>query len=152
PIAVYEGYTGEVGGVPQYERGTATVYDAAGNVSYVTTGLSTLGVAHPALTHYEYDVLDRRTWVMENDLPVIGAGLVVHSYDRGTYFTYDAVGNVKSMTTGYSTNLPPRLSQTSYDYDVLNRQTDVYEGANDPAIARHTHTDYDSADNARVVV
>jgi hypothetical protein len=104
-----------------------------------TTGQSTnSSYAHQVTTSYAYDALNRRTQTLD-------------AYGTSAQTTatviYDAVGNVVSETTGYSsTSSYSNPLTTSYGYDALYRQTAVLD-AYGTSIQRTSTTVYDSADN-----
>ncbi len=157
-IAAYEGaYLTLVNNVPFlfYTRLTTLAYDTVGNLTAVTTGLSNVTTAHPAVTVYQYDALGRRIVTAENfsvQTLVTPLGTVtLPTFDRATVTAYDENGNVVAMTTGLSTNLQIHAATTTYAYDALNRRTDVREGVFS-ADARLAHTTYDAADNVKKLV
>jgi YD repeat-containing protein len=164
-VASYEGWHRYLGqeALTFYERATTLAYDAVGNVLSVTSGLARPDwladplvllfpeLNHPSITSYVYDALNRPTFIAEDwgqrvvTLPW-GGTVVVPTYSRGTAIDYDGAGNVQSRSTGWSVNLPSQVSTSRYGYDILNRLTDTTEAADTPQ-QRHSHRDYDAANN-----
>jgi RHS repeat-associated protein len=107
------------------ETQTHTVYDAAGNVTSVTTGIGigTPALSHPSTTAYVYDALNRQTQI--DKAPGLPEEQII---TQG----YDAAGNLISSTQSTGPNSADQGRQiiTQYGYDPLNRQTQVVEAYN----------------------
>ena len=107
------------------ETQTRTVYDSAGNVTSVTTGIGigTPGLSHPSTTLYVYDALNRQTEI--DKAPGLPEEQIITQ-------AYDAAGNLTSSTqsTGPNSADQGRQIVTEYGYDALNRQTSVIEAYN----------------------
>jgi RHS repeat-associated protein len=119
--SVTEGF----GGSPS--RTTATLYDAAGNVTQITD-------ANTHVTQFLYDALNRKTVTID----------ATPDHNRTTTL-YDAAGNVTSVQA-------PLGRQTTYAYDNVNRRTEVTEAAADTNLKRTTTTLYDPVGNVTGVI
>jgi len=119
--SVTEGF----GGSPS--RTTATLYDAAGNVTQITD-------ANTHVTQFLYDALNRKTVTID----------ATPAQNRTTTL-YDAAGNVTSVQA-------PLNRQTTYAYDNVNRRTEVTEAAADTNLRRTTTTSYDAVGNVTGVI
>jgi RHS repeat-associated protein len=107
------------------ETQSHTVYDPAGNVTSVTTGIGigTPALSHPSTTAYVYDALNRQTEI--DKAPGLPEEQVI---TQG----YDAAGNLTSSTqsTGPQSADQGRQIITQYGFDALNRQTQIVEAYN----------------------
>jgi len=121
------------------QRTATMIYDAADNLTSETTGQSSTGsYAHQVTTSYAYDALNRRTQTLD---------AYGDTAQTTSTVIYDAVGNVVSETSGYSsTSGYSNPVTTSYGYDALYRATATID-AYGTSIQRTTTTVYDSADN-----
>ncbi|HEY1191216.1 MAG TPA: hypothetical protein VGE74_26515, partial [Gemmata sp.] len=142
----------EAVGQPEARR-TNWEYDAVGNVTAVTSGQSaapdTVGVqriphyGQSSVTTYAYDSLGNRIGMTE------GAGWSPIPGSRTSTFTYDKAGQLRRSINALGV-------VTAFDYDVRGRQTEVYEGWEEPnpgsqnavlAFARATKWEYDAVGN-----
>jgi RHS repeat-associated protein len=105
------------------QRTTSTVFDAVGNVSFVTN-------PRGYITSYGFDALNR----VVQQIDAFGNAL-----QRTLTTVFDAVGNVLSVTN-------PLGVQTSYGYDNLNRQVSQV-AAYGTSLQETTTAVYDADDN-----
>jgi RHS repeat-associated protein/CSLREA domain-containing protein len=110
---------------PDEDLVTVNAYDAAGNLTQVK---DPKGV----VTKFEYDRLGWLTAVVEN---YVSGGSTDPQTNVRTEYTYDAAGNLKTITDG-------RGKVTTFGYDLLNRQVT----ASDP-LTHVTQYEYDAAGN-----
>ena len=111
-------------------------YDIAGNVTEIID-------PRDAHTAFEYDRLNRQTATVQAD-PDSGSAEGLR-----TEVVYDAVGNRTQVLIGRS-EFDTDKRVTDYQYDFLNRVTDVYlpaPDADDLDVRLHTHNTYDKMGN-----
>ena len=88
-------------------------YDPAGNITKTRASNNQVGLTTAwAITEYAYNNRNRLEYVTLYD----GANI-----DNVTKYTYDGVGNTKTMRAGMSSKTDAGGQQTSYDYDRLGR-------------------------------
>jgi len=132
----------EASGYPE-SRFTTYLYDAAGNVTSVTTGQSnTTTYAHAVTTTNLYDGMRRVTSTSEGN----GARTITKAYDAVGNVTQstDAAGRVTSST--YDKRNHPTQTDEAVGKDVMRSSTYLYDGAGNLLAETHgisSATNYD---------